>query len=396
MHLEDKHRYARMLLRVGVDLKPGQSLFLEAGVGQEEFVALLARQAYELGCSDVGVLWRSDALEAARLRAEAPPWTKSAEDLARRYAQQGAAYIRLDCPDISAFQGIPAARVAEKAVRDGEIRSIFRTLAVGCGQTIACVPGESWAELVFPELPRERRMDALWEAVLRCTRCDRADPEQAWREYLEKTARRKKLLEEKGYTEFYFHDGGETDLRIRPAEKAFWMGSSIPGGGRVSVPNIPTEEIFLTPHKYHVNGTVRAAMPLNWKGTLIEGLWLRLENGRIVEYGADRGADTLASVIETDEGTHYLGEMALVGQDTPIARMGRLFYTTLYDENASCHLAIGNALGPVRDSGEREARGMNSSGLHVDFMIGSDRLCVDGKRPDGTWEAILKNGLWAI
>lgn len=394
--LENKRRYARALLRVGVDLKDGQSLFVEAPAGQEAFVALLAEEAYAMGCPDVGILWRSDLTDAARLKAEAEGWMSGAEDMAQHYADRKAAYLRLECPDLKAFEGISAERLTEKALQDGKVRTIFRMKAAGCGQTIACVPGKSWADVVFPELPEEHRLEALWSAVLYCTRCDTPDPEAAWNDYLIKTADKKKLLGEKGYTEFHFHDAAGTDLVISPAEKAFWMGSCIRSEDRVSVPNVPTEEIFLTPHKYKVNGTVHATMPLNFKGTLIEGIWLKFENGRITEYGAEKGSDTLASIIETDEGSHYIGEMAFVDQSTPIAQLGRLFYTTLYDENASCHIAIGNALGPVRDPDEREARGMNSSQIHVDFMIGSDRLCIDGKRADGSWEAVFVNGRWAI
>lgn len=396
MTQDDKRRYARVLLRVGVDLKDGQSLFVEAPVGQEAFTALLAEEAYAMGCSDVGILWRSDLTEAARLRAGAQTWAGGAEELARHYADRKAAYLKLDCPDLRVFEKIPADQLTKKAIQDASVRAIFRTQAAGCGQTIACVPGKSWADAVFPELPEEKRLEALWAAVLRCTRCDTPDPEAAWSDYLKKTAEKKKKLGERGYTVFHYHDAAGTDLVVSPAEKAFWMGSCIRTEERVCVPNIPTEEVFLTPHKYKVDGTVHSTMPLNFKGTLIEGIRLTFENGRITEYAAEKGSETLASIIETDEGSHYIGEIAFVDQSTPIAQLGKLFYTTLYDENASCHIAIGNALGPIRDLNEREARGMNSSEVHVDFMIGSDRLCIDGKRPDGSWEAVFVNGHWAI
>lgn len=394
--LDDKRRYARVLLRVGVDLKDGQSLFVEAPAGQEEFIALLAEEAYAMGCPNVGVLWRSDLTDAARLKAGAKGWLSGAEDMAQHYAERKAAYLRLECPNLNVFKGISAERLTEKVLQDGKVRTIFRMKAAGCGQTIACVPGKSWADVVFPELPEESRLEALWSAVLYCTRCDTPDPEVAWKDYLKKTAEKKKLLGERGYTAFHFHDVAGTDLMVSPAEKAFWMGSCIRTEDRVSVPNIPTEEVFLTPHKYKVNGMVRSTMPLNYRGTLIEGIWLKFKNGRITEYGAEKGYDALKSIVETDDGAHYIGEMAVVDQSTPIAQLGRLFYTTLYDENASCHLAIGNALGPVCDPEEREALGMNTSAVHVDFMIGSDRLCIDGKRPDGSWEAVFVNGHWAV
>ncbi len=394
--LDDKRRYARVLLRVGVNLKEGQSLLVEAPAEQEAFTALLAEEAYAMGCPDLGILWRSDLTEAARLRAGVEIGISSAEALALHYADKKAAYLRLDCPNLRVFEKIPAEQLTKKSIQDGKVRAAFRTRAAGCGQTIACVPGKSWADAVFPELPEEKRLEALWTAVLHCTRCDAPNPETAWRDYLKKTAEKKNILGERAYTAFHYYDASGTDLMVAPAEKAFWMGSCIRSENRVCVPNIPTEEIFLTPHKYKVNGTVHSTLPLNFKGTLIEGIQLKFENGRITEYGAEKGGETLASIVETDEGSHYIGEIAFVDQRTPIAQLGKLFYTTLYDENASCHIAIGNALGPVQDLKEREARGMNSSQVHVDFMIGSDQLCIDGRRPDGSWEAIFVNGHWAI
>lgn len=165
---------------------------------------------------------------------------------------------------------------------------------------------------------------------------------------------------------------------------------------RVWSPNIPTEEIFIAPHKYRAEGKLVSSLPLNHKGGLIEGIELTLREGRIVDYRARKGQDLLEQIIETDEGSHYLGEMALVAQDSPIAGLGRVFYTTLYDENAACHVAIGDALGLIQDPERREAMGLNTSAVHVDFMIGSSQLCVEGKLPDGTWQPILQNGLWAL
>ncbi len=392
---EKKRTYAHVLLTVGTALKPGQPLFLEMPAGQESFAALLAGEAYAMGCPDVGILWRSDAVDRSRLAAGLPAKSDTAELLAERYAERGAAYLRLDSPDLEMFAGLPVQALAQKAAGDARPREIFRKKAAGCGQTIACIPGTAWANAVFPELPPEERLDALWDAVLQCTRCDQADPVAAWEQYLATTAQKKELLDKKGYTAFHYYDGDGTDLTICPVQGDFWKGSCIRTKDRVCVPNIPTEEVFLTPHKYKVNGTVHSTMPLNYKGTLIEGIELEFQEGRIVRCHAARGAQMLASIIETDDGSHYIGEMALVDQSSPLARMGKVFYTTLFDENASCHIAIGNALGPVHDPAERERRGMNSSQLHVDFMVGSDALCIDGQLPDGAWEPVFINGHWA-
>lgn len=393
--VERKLTYAQVLLEIGVALKAGQPLLIEAPVGQEEFVSLVAQQAYAMKCPDVGILWRSDRVECARLAAGVSASAQGLCAFAEQYAQRGAAYLRLDSPDLQVFSSFSAQELSQKAVEDAKVRELFRKHAPGCGQTIACVPSQSWADVVFPELPPQQRLEQLWEAVLFCTRCKEKDPVAAWREYLAGTARKKQLLDQKGYTAFHYHDGCGTDLTICPAQGDNWKGSCIPSKDRISVPNIPTEEVFLTPHKYQVNGTVHSTMPLNYKGTLIDGIELEFQNGRIVRAGARQGEELLRAIIDTDEGSHHLGEMALVDQASGIASVGRVFYTTLYDENASCHLAIGNALGFVRDADERERRGMNTSKVHVDFMIGSDRLCIDGQLPDGSWESVFVDGHWA-
>lgn len=392
---EYQRRYARVLVRVGVQLKPGQALCVETGVEHGDFVSLLAEEAYAAGCGEFGVLWGCHALDRARILHGHTDFVSGTLAMAEYYAQRGAAFIRLDCPNFDELADLPAGAAAARASAASSVRELFRGKASGCGQTLACLPCRSWADRVFPDLPAAARLDALWDAVLTCARCKEPDPLAAWQTYLEDTARRKALLDEKHYKAFHYHGGG-TDAVLVPADEDFWKGSCIRTPERVSVPNIPTEEVFLTPHKYKGNGTLAATMPLNYQGQLIEEIRITLKDGRITSYSASKGQELLASIIETDEGSHYLGEMAFVDQASPVARAGRLFYTTLYDENASCHVAIGNALGPVRDPAVREARGMNTSKVHVDFMIGSDELCIDGQLPDDTWEPVFIRGHWSL
>lgn len=387
--------YAQVLVQIGVQLKPGQALCVEAPIEQRPFVELLARAAYQAGCGQFGVIWHWDALD--RLGLEQGLAFENGADLAAaaHYAAKGAAMIYLDSPDLSAFADLDAPRLARRAAAIKQIRNTFRQQAPGCGLTLACLPSQPWADLVFPDLPRQQRLEALWDAVLTCTRCKEADPIEAWQQYIRFTAKRKQLLDSKGYTAFHFHGGGNEAIFV-PAQGERWKGGCMETADRVWSPNVPTEEIFLAPHKYQVEGKLVSSLPLNHKGGLIEGIELTLRQGRIVEYRAKKGQELLEQIIETDEGSHYLGEMALVAQDSPIARLGRVFYTTLYDENAACHVAIGDALGMVQDPAQREALGLNSSGVHVDFMVGSSQLSVDGKLPDGTWQPVLKNGLWAL
>lgn len=390
-----QRRYAQVLVKIGVQLKKGQPLCVEAPVEQRPFIELLAQAAYEEGCGEFGVIWHWDALDRLGLEQGLP--FQNGADLAAAdyYAAKGAAMIYLDSPDLSAFEGIDAPRLARRAAAIKQIRNTFRQKAPGCGLTLACLPSQPWADLVFPDLPQERRLEALWDAVLTCARCKEPDPIAAWQEYLRFTARRKEILNTKGYTAFHIYGGGNEAILL-PAEREQWKGGCMDYQGRIWSPNVPTEEIFIAPHKELSAGKLVSSLPLNYKGALIEGIELTLQEGRIVEYRAAKGQELLAQIIETDEGSHYLGEMALVAQDSPIARLGRVFYTTLYDENAACHIAIGDALGMAQDPKRREALGLNTSAVHVDFMIGSDQLCVEGKLPDGGWQAILQNGLWAL
>lgn len=395
--LEEMKSYAQVLIEIGVELKKGQPLCVEAPVGTEEFVSILAQEAYRLGCGDFGVIWKSSALDRVKMEAGqfAPTAPGGSEEaICEAYAAAGAAFIRLDSPDPSAFAGIAPELLAQRAASTRQIRSVFRKKAKA-GHTIACVPQPAWADMVFPDLPKEQRMDALWDAVLTCVRCRETDPIAAWRTYQQKTTERKQLLDEKHYTAFHYQSG-QTDLHLKPAGGDIWMGGYTKTPDRISVPNIPTEEVFITPHKYSVNGHVAATMPLCYQGQLIEDIRLTFENGRIVSYDASSGRELLATIIEHDEGSHYLGEMALVDCASPIARLGRIFYTTLYDENASCHMAIGNSLGEPADSEQKEELGYNTSKIHVDFMIGSEDLNIYGQLTNGNWEPIFLNGHWAI
>ncbi|MDO4331353.1 MAG: aminopeptidase [Eubacteriales bacterium] len=390
---EGMHRYAEVLVKIGLDLKEGQAVCIEAPVEQSAFAAVLAEEAYRAGAGRCEILWQCGGTDRVKmLFGETPLYDCNA--LAAEFcASLGAGYIRLESPDLGAFEGIAPDKIAKRARESAAIRGVFRKKAFLAGQTAACVPSQKWADLVYPDLPEGDRMNALWQAVLVCARCDQSDPVGAWKRYLADTARRKRMLDEKRYRRFHFCSA-KTDLTICPAEGEMWRGSCIPMKDRVPVPNIPTEEIFLAPSKYQVNGHVVSTKPLNYQGQLIEGISLTFRDGRIVDFGAQKGEELLKEIIETDEGSHYLGEMALVDQASGVARQNRIFYTTLYDENASCHLAIGNAICQIQDPEEKERRGYNISAVHVDFMIGSDDMCVRGQRENGEWEDIFVNGHW--
>ncbi len=382
--------YARVLVRIGAGLKPGQPLCIEAPVSAEAFVLVLAEEAWKEGASDVVLFWRSPSIERKEMHYRMPQQALTLQCAAEEPAKQGAAYIRLDAPQFYEDE-VPADRVRQRAQINAQVRAAFRKYGGGAGQTLACVAGKSWADRVFSDIPEAERMQKLWEAILHCTYCDQPDPEKIWRQYLETTARRKEYLDSRHYQAFHY-SSPDTDLTLKAADGDFWKGSCVRKDDRISVPNIPTQEIFISPHKYSAEGHIAVTKPLNYAGEIVEGIHLTFSKGRVVQWSADRNQKILDSIIGTDEGSCYLGEAALVDEFSPIAQTGRLFYETLYDENASCHIALGSTIGPPFDQQEKEQRGYNTSSVHVDMMVGSKNLTIRGQLPDGSWEDLLVNG----
>lgn len=376
MNLEERiHLYAQVILKAGIELKQGQPVCIEASREIEDFIAVMAEEIRRAGGGKTLIVLRENNIDM---------------EVLEKAAMDGAGFIKLETPSLDEKDPMDPVFYARKK-QEMTIRNLFRSRAWGCGQTVACVPCQGWADLVFPGHPENQRLSSLWEKVFSCTYCDTKNPLERWRGYIRNTMDRKKLLNRKHYEEFHYI-GENTDLTIKPALEDVWKGGCIVTPDRVCIPNIPTQEVFLTPHKYSANGRITATMPVNYGGRLIEGIQLSFENGRIVDFYAAKNQKLLEAIIETDEGSHYLGEMALVDQENPIAQMGLLFYTTLYDENAACHLAIGNAIGPDARPSDNEKRGINRSSVHVDFMVGSRELTIHGKRPDGVWEDVFRNG----
>ena len=404
-------RYAELAVRVGVNVQPGQPVLIGREgrailPDQVPFARLLVEQAYAAGASYVEVLYgdewwlRETALRGApelyRGRCEA--WVRWAEELASR----GACFISIPASDPDLFAGVDPARVARV---QREASEPFRSLAERISAhevawTVIASPTAPWAARVHPELPPARRVDALWEDILTCARAQGSDPIADWAVHQAALGRRREWLDGLGIAELHFEAPG-TDLHVQMPAGHFWGGGGAETAtGLPFAPNIPTEEVFSAPHCHHVRGTVRATMPLNHGGALIEGLRLRFEDGRAVAAEADRGEEALRHVLATDEGSARLGEVALVPADSPIARRGTLFYNTLFDENASCHLALGRAYPMVSGAaGQGRAalaeRGLNDSLVHVDFMIGCPEMNITARTRQGAEVPVFRAGRWA-
>ncbi len=405
-------RYGDLLLRVGLNLQQGQTLVIQGAQAGDpaiaDFIRATVRKAYDMGAHDVVVFWGDPLLDRVRVdRAslealgEAPTWrAKWVEDL----WAQGAAFLNLYAPDPTQFKGADQQRLQTAVKTVQQALQAFNQAAgrMEYAWLVAAVATPAWARAVYPELPEGEAVAALWANILSATRIDQPDPVAAWNSHLGQLKHRTDQLNHAHFARLHYRAPG-TELAIALPKGHLWEsgGSGVQSKRGVTfVPNLPTEEVFTMPQRDGVEGTVRATMPLNYQGQLITGLWARFQGGRIVDYGADEGYEALKSIIETDDGSHYLGEVALVPHDSPCS-FDRPLYNTLFDENAACHVAIGRAYPTNLQGGEAMTpeqlaeAGANSSLAHVDFMIGSDQLDIDGETEAGERVAIFRRGAWA-
>jgi aminopeptidase len=400
-------RYADLIVRKGVAVQPGQEVVVQVPVERADFARLLVERAYAAGAGHVTVMWRDDAM--TRLEYEnvelsyfqhAPEWKVT---LLNSMAEKGAAFIFIDGDDPSALKGIdPAKPAAASKATNAECRTYREGMDFGRNAwTAAGVPVAAWARQVFPDVSEDEAIYRLWKAILETARSAGDDPQQAWEEHNAAFSKKKRFLNDYAFDRLHYTSKNGTDLTLGLNPGHVWEGGSgRTVGGTVFFPNIPTEEVFTTPNRMRADGIVYSALPLAHAGQIVRDFWLRFENGAVVDYDAAQGKDVLRHILETDENAVRLGECALISKNTPIRETGILFYDTLYDENASCHLALGIGFPECIEGGfdmDREAlleHGVNQSATHVDFMIGSDDLNVTGITAEGEEVPIFVNGQW--
>lgn len=410
MTMEEKLKeYARLAVVTGLAVKPGQEVMISASVEVADFVHLVMEQAYKAGASDVVVEWMDN--EAAKLRyqhsymekiSQCPEWTSL---MRNTMAQRGAAFlsIRSDDPRVLADVDPKKPAAAQKASRNacGPFVEAHRN-----GTMPWCIIGAAspkWAQAVFPDLPEQEALDRLWDAIFQTARVDSGDAVAAWEAHRQEFQKRIAWLNEQGFDALHYQNSLGTDLTVGLLPGGIWCGGgAATADGRWHFMNLPTEEVYTAPHRERTEGTVYSSMPLNFNGNLIDQFYLTFEKGRVVDFGAKQGEEVLRSILEMDEGAKYLGECALVPYDSPISNLRILFYNTLYDENASCHLAVGSGISEAIEGGMSKSReellqvGINNSLTHVDFMFGTADLSITGIRPDGTRVPVFQNGNWAF
>lgn len=400
-------RYADLVVRVGLSIRKGQKLWITTNLDCAPFARKLVEKAYLAGAGDVQVDWVDEAANRIRYELapeeaflEAPLWkVRGMEEL----MEGGGSFLQIYAPNPELLKGIPTDRITASNKTMAEALKGFRSyLYKGTNVwAMASMPTPSWAAKVFPQLPEEEAVEALWDRIFQVNRVYEEDPVAAWEQHLNFLTEREQLLNAKRYKYLHYRAPG-TSLRIELPEEHIWKAAtSVTPDGIRYVPNMPTEEVFTLPHRDGVNGTVSSTLPLNHGGTIIDRFSLTFENGRIVSFTAEEGYEALKNLIAMDEGAHYLGEVALVPHKSPISDLGIIFYNTMYDENASCHLAIGNAYPYTLEGGtamtpeELDKHGVNRSLTHVDFMIGSAQLDIDAETADGTVEPLFRHGNWA-
>ena len=400
--------YANLLVRKGAALRPGQELVLQAPVESADFARRVVRAAYRAAAGHVTVIWADD--QVTRLTYEncdlsffehTPSW--QVEQL-NSLAEDGAAFLFLEGSDPSALKDVdPAKPAAAARARNTECRS-FRD-GMDFGRNVWCIAGvpvQAWAREVFPDLSPAEALYRLWVLVLEVSRADGEDPESSWETHNASFEKTKRFLNDHAFDALRYEASNGTDLTVGLPAGHVWDG----GAGRTQdgvtfFPNIPTEEVFTSPDRLRADGVVRSALPLVHAGQVVRDFWLRFEGGQVVDFGAEQGHEVLRHILETDEGARRLGEVALVSKNTPIRQSDTLFYDTLYDENASCHLALGMGFPECVAGGTKLSKdallehGVNQSATHVDFMVGTDDMNIYGLDADGTETPIFVNGQWA-
>lgn len=402
-------QYARLIARTGANVQKGQSVLIVAGLDQPEFIELLASECYRAGASEVEVEWRHQPLtrlavryKSAKKLGEVKAWE---EEKQKWQAENLPARIVVLSEDPDGLTGINQAKYAKgMQSRYQKLRPYIDVRENREQWCIAAVPGVKWAKKVFPELPKGRAVEKLWEVILSCSRALEGDPEENWRLHNLELKARADRLNAMGLVSLEYRSANGTDLKVGLIPEALFLGGAerCPVNGVLYDPNIPSEELFITPKAGSAEGIVHATMPLVFQGILIEDFWLRFEGGKVTELHAEKNEEALRTLVSMDEGAAMLGECALVPYASPIRESGILFYNTLFDENAACHLALGRGYSSnIRDYEnysleELRAMGVNDSMVHEDFMIGSEDLSITGVTAAGERVAIFRDGGWAF
>ncbi|EMW5580816.1 TPA: aminopeptidase [Enterococcus faecalis] len=405
---ENLKKYARLIAETGVNVQDNHTVVLQISVDQAPLARLITEEAYRLGAAEVIVQWSDETIQreflahAATDRIENVPQYKI--DQTDDWIAKGASRISVVSSNPDALAGVDTQRVAAFQAANGKALVNLRkaTQANKVSWTVVAAASKGWAAKVFPELATsEEQVDALWNEIFKTTRIYEENPVIAWDIHDKKLQEKAAELNEQQFTALHYTAPG-TDLTIGLPKNHLWEGAgSYNARGEEFMANMPTEEVFTAPDSRRVDGYVSSTKPLSYAGTIISGMKFTFKDGKVVDFSAEQGEEALKNLLAIDEGAKHLGEVALVPDPSPISQSGLIFYNTLFDENASNHLAFGSAYafnlqgGTEMSEEELAAAGLNRSQTHVDFMVGSDKMNIDGIKEDGTVVPVFRNGDWA-
>lgn len=407
---EKLQQYAELLVKVGMNVQPKQPVFIRSSVETLELTHLIVEEAYRCGASDVRVVYSDPTLKRLKFENESVEYFANHEiksyDVEARmdYVKRGAANLALISEDPDLMDGIDSQKL--QAFQQQNARAFKGYMeSVQKNQfpwVVAAFPSKAWAKRVYPELSVEEAYIKFIDEVFDIVRIDGNDPVENWRQHIANLSVYAQKLQQKNYHALHYVSEG-TDLTVGLAKNHIWEDATsyVNGKEQAFIANIPTEEVFTAPDRNRVDGYVTNKLPLSYNGTIIDQFKLMFKDGEIIDFSAEKGEAVLKDLINTDEGSRRLGEVALVPDDSPISNRNTIFYNTLFDENAACHLAIGSAYafniqgGTEMTVEEKIASGLNDSNVHVDFMIGSSDLTIYGIFEDGSKELVFENGNWA-
>ncbi|MCI8456892.1 MAG: aminopeptidase [Mammaliicoccus sciuri] len=401
-------KYAELLVKVGLNVQEKEPVYIQASIDASEFVHLVVEEAYKIGAEDVKVRYNDDRIAQLKYQYEPEAFFENVKqydiDEKMDYLDRKAAFLSIVSSSPDSLKDADPNKIRKSMAANGKAFKDYM-VAVQSDRMSWCVasyPSVGWAKMMFPELSDDEAVNKLLETILKTVRVDQEDPVKAWEEHDHLLHEKADYLNNKKYKALHYKSAG-TDLTIELPDGQYWSGaSSVNSKGNSFVANMPTEEVFTAPHKNGVNGTVSNTLPLSYSGNIIDDFTLTFKDGEVVDYKAGIGEEILKSILETDEGSKRLGEVALVPVDSPISNMNTLFYNTLFDENASCHIALGSAYAFCIEGGKDMSaeqlaeNGLNDSTTHVDFMIGSKDLSIDGILENGEKEPVFRDGNWAF
>lgn len=402
-------KYAKLAIYQGVNVQKNQTLVISSPIECAKFTRMLVEEAYIKGAKEVVVQWNDELTGKLKYKYSpmevfetVPEWVKESR---LSYAKEGACFLSISASDPELLKDVDPKKVAtfRKASSIASREFSSRLMSNENAWSIVSIPTVGWAKKVFPNVSEDEAVEKLWDAIFKIVRVDSQDPVKAWEEHKSTLKKNMDFLNSKRFKSLHYTNSLGTDLIIELPEKHLWAGGAeFTQDGTEFIANMPTEEIFSMPKKTGVNGKVVSSMPLNYGGNLINNFSLTFKDGKVVDFSAEEGYETLKNLLDTDEGAKYLGEVALVPYNSPISNSNIIFFNTLYDENASCHLAFGKAYSLCIKDGEKMSEeellkeGANDSLTHVDFMIGTKDLQITGTTYDNEKFDIFVNGNWAF